>query len=69
MKETEGETMTYDLFDEKGSCEICSTSTVKRRIEKSAQSDHAKRHIDAGDPVVLRLAKFVVDSMLQKAMV
>ena len=52
---TEVEMMTtkIDLYDEKGSCQICSTSTVQRRVERAEFTNHARRHRDAGDPVEL----------------
>jgi hypothetical protein len=41
------------LYDEKGSCEICSSSLVKHRVDKTEYKGHAQRHIDVGDPVVI----------------
>lgn len=54
--------MTYPLYDEKGSCEICSTSTVKRRVDRTEFAGHAQRHIDAGDPVVMRDENYFVEA-------
>lgn len=51
----------YALYDEKGSCLICSTSTVQRRVDKAAYQEHAQRHIDAGDPVVVREGKCLIE--------
>ena len=42
-----------NLFDEKGSCQICSTSTVQRRFDHGSYAAHARAHKDAGDPVEL----------------
>lgn len=53
--------MTYPLYDEKGSCEICSGSVVKRRVEQGEFQNHAQRHIDAGDPVVVRGENYFVE--------
>lgn len=52
---TEVETMTtrIDLYDAKGSCQLCSTSTVQRRVDTTEFANHARRHRDAGDPVEL----------------
>lgn len=43
-----------DLFDAKGNCQICSTSTVQRRIDRGSYASHAREHRRAGDPVELR---------------
>lgn len=43
--------MEYQLYDEKGSCAICSTSTVQRRVDSGEYRLHTRRHIEAGDPV------------------
>lgn len=41
----------FNLFDEKGSCQICSTSTVQRRVDKADFHGHALEHKRVGDPV------------------
>lgn len=57
--------MTYPLYDEKGSCEICSTSMVKRRVDRAEFARHAQRHIDAGDPVVIRNENYFVEAEIK----
>lgn len=52
----------YNLYDEKGSCRICSTSTVQRRVDKAEYKGHARRHIEAGDPVVIRDGRCLIET-------
>ena len=52
---------TINLYDDKGSCQICSTSTVQRRVDKAEYEGHAQRHIDAGDPVVVRAGECLIE--------
>ena len=42
-----------DLYDAKGSCELCSGSIVKHRIHPANFASHAREHKRQGDPVEL----------------
>lgn len=48
--------MNYDLYDEKGSCRICSGSYVQHRVEPGELYNHARKHKEAGDPVKISYA-------------
>lgn len=53
-----------ELYTDKGACEICSTSTVQRRVDRAEFAAHAQRHVDAGDPVVIRDGKFLIEEFV-----
>jgi hypothetical protein len=40
-----------DLFDEKGSCILCSTTLVKRRVNRADFLAHARAHKSQGDAI------------------
>lgn len=52
---------TYPLYDEKGSCELCSTTFVKRRVPQGEQASHAEAHKKQGDNVQVETLEIVVD--------